>query len=176
MVQYQSVTRHRAILAIGLWAAFGSPATVAGGPPGHHGHHHGAAASEPATEVGQVPPPADVRAMLFDAVRPGEGGQIVWQTFWKLCWAPVQGAEAYELRRMTSEGSPRRPQRVDDTCWQVEVAAGENPPEAGLYRRDLMVQMQAAQSSLRVRAAFPDGRVSAWSAEFAVGDTKPAVR
>lgn len=173
-MRHHALKRFHSLVAIALWAAFGSPAAIAGGQDGHHGHDHGGAHEvEPA---GLPPPPAGVRASLVDAVRPGDGGRLGWQTFWKLCWSPVAGAEAYELRRMTSEGSPRQPQRLNETCWQVEVAAGENPPEQGLYRRELMLQMQAAQSSLRVRAVFADGRVSAWSPEFAIGDVSAAVQ
>jgi hypothetical protein len=163
----------RGILAIALWAAFGPSLSWAGGEHGHHHGHAQAAVQEP-DQSKLPPPPAGVRASLFDTVRPGEGGQIAWQTFWKLCWSPVAGAEAYELRRLTSEGAPRRPERLADTCRQVEVAAGENPPEAGFYRRELMLNMQAAQTGVRVRAVFPDGRVSAWSHEVAVGEASPA--
>ena len=169
--------RWRAFLVIALWAAFGPPLAFAGAGHAHHGHHHDdASEAAQASEAGLPPPPSGLRASLEDVVRPGEAGQIAWQTFWKLCWSPVAGAEAYELRRLTSEGSPRKPQRVDGPCWQVEVAAGENPREAGLYRRDLMLAMQAAQSSLRVRAVFPGGKVSAWSAEQLVGEATPALR
>lgn len=173
-MRHHALRRLGGALAIATWGAFGPPVAVAGGQDGRHGHDH--SASHEVEAPGLSPPPAGVRASLVDAVRPGEGGQIAWQTIWKLCWSPVAGAEAYELRRLTSEGSPRRPNRVTDTCWQVEVAAGENAPAAGLYRRDLMLQMQAAQSSLRVRAAFPDGRVSAWSAEYAIGAASPSVK
>lgn len=162
--------RPRTVLAGLVLAAAGAALAQ-----GHDHHGHGAEDDAP-QGAGLAPAPEGMHAQLQDVVRPAGAGRIAWQTFWKLCWTPVAGAKGYELKRMTSEGAPRQHQRVAGPCWRVEVAAGENARAQGLYRRDLMLQLQAAQASLRVRAAFGQGRVSAWSAEHAVGEVTASAR
>ncbi|WP_144289843.1 hypothetical protein [Ideonella sp. A 288] len=159
-------------------ASIGASAGAAEPMHGHahdHGHAH-AHGDETAPQADLPAAPDGLVRRLEDVQRRSGRGRIAWQTFWTLCWQPVAGAVRYEARLTTSEGAPRRPTPVDRGCHRVEVAAGENAVAAGLYRRDLMLAMQSAQSSVRVRAVFADGRTTAWTAEQPVGVVGPSDR
>lgn len=139
--------------------------------PRPHGHSHGHA-EEPA--AANLPPaPGGVVTTLEDEIRPSGPGLVAWSTYWKFCWQPVAGARFYELRLATSEGSPRAPKRLSESCYRLEVAAGENAASEGMPRRQLMLDMQAAQASVRVRAVLADDRRTAWSEEHAAGAVRP---
>ncbi len=140
--------------------------------PHTHGHHH--AETEDATAASSLPAaPGGLTRSLQDIKRPSGRGRIAWSTYWKLCWQPVAGAKYYEKRLLTSEGAPHSPARIKTTCFRVEAAAGENPSREGLPKRDLMLNMQAAQSAIQIRAVFPDGSTTAWTAEQPVGLIQP---
>jgi hypothetical protein len=94
---------------------------------------------------------------------------MAWSTYWKLCWEAPAGAKYYELRLITSEGAPRQFKRLNETCYRIEVAAGQNPPREGFPRRDLMLAMQAAQASVQIRAVLADDTRTAWTPEQPVG-------
>jgi len=152
------------MLAIAIAIAVGAPAWAAGTALQAHGHGH---ADEP--EAGLPTAPGGLVRRLEDVSRRSGPGRIAWSTFWTLCWQPVPGAVRYEIRLMTSEGASRTPSRIDRRCHRVEVAAGENETNAGFFRRDLMLAMQAAQSAVQLRAVLADGRTTAWTAEQPVG-------
>ncbi len=140
--------------------------------PHSHGHHH--PEPEDAATASSLPAaPGGLTKTLQDVKRPSGRGRIAWSTYWKLCWQPVAGAKYYEKRLLTSEGAPRKPARINSNCFRVEAAAGENPSSEGLPKRDLMLSMQAAQSAIQIRAVFPDGQTTAWTAEQAVGEIQP---
>ena len=159
------------VAACAVWLAC-SGGTALAAVPHSHGHHHAESADE-ATASSLPAAPGGLTRSLQDVRRPSGRGRIAWSTEWKLCGKPVAGAKHYEKRLLTSEGAPRKPERINTTCFRVEAAAGENPSSEGLPRRDLMLSMQAAQSAIQIRAVFPDGHTTAWTAEQPVGEIRP---
>jgi hypothetical protein len=171
MVRYHAVMRITPVVACAAWLAC-SCGTALAAVPHSHGHHH----SEPADEAAASSLPAapgGLTITLQDVKRPSGRGRIAWSTYWKLCWQPVAGAKYFEKRLLTSEGAPRKPERINTTCFRVEAAAGENPSSEGLPKRDLMLSMQAAQSAVQIRAVFRDGHTTAWTAEQPIGEIRP---
>lgn len=116
-----------------------------------------------------TPPLSDVVATLEDETRDLSEGQIIWTTYWKLCWTAYPGATAYELETMTGEGARRKLRRQTETCLRVEVAKGRNEKAKGLFNRDLMLASISGQLSYRVRARLDGNRVSEWSPLMEVG-------
>jgi hypothetical protein len=164
MVRHHPVTRSLLLPAC-LALCCAAPAGAA--DPRPHGHSHGRV--EAPEEANLPPAPGGLTSVLEDDVRAAGPGLVSWSTYWQLCWQPVAGALFYELRLTTSEGAPRTPRRLAERCYRLEVAAGENPAADGMPRRQLMLDMQAAQASVQVRAVFEDGRRTAWTGEQAVG-------
>ncbi len=156
-------------LALALWYA----AQAGAAEPRPHVHSHGPA--EDAVAADLPPAPGGLVTALEDEIRPAGPGLVAWSTYWRLCWKPVAGARFYELRLTTSEGAPRTPKRLGDACFRLEVAAGENAESEGMPRRQLMLDMQAAQASVQVRAVLTDERRTAWTEEQAVGAIRPSV-
>ena len=114
------------------------------------------------------PPVQNLTATLEDEVQDLPGGKISWSTYWRLCWANYEGASAYELQALTSEGPSNKLRRQSERCFRLEVAAGENPKSEGLLKRDLQLSMRASELSYRVRAVFADSRVSEWSKSLTI--------
>ena len=108
-------------------------------------------------------------ATLEDEVRDLPDGQIVWTTYWKLCWEAYADAQEYELEPMTGEGTGRRRVRQAGVCYRVEVATGQNVKAQGFFNRELMLASLSGQMTYRVRAVLSSGRVSQWSTPAIVG-------
>jgi hypothetical protein len=114
-------------------------------------------------QVTVSPPVQNLTATLEDEVHDLPGGEIEWSTYWRLCWANYDGASAYELQSLTSEGASNKFLRQSERCFRLEVAAGQNPKTQGLHDRDLQLALRATELSYRVRAVLADGRFSEWS-------------
>lgn len=113
-------------------------------------------------------------ATLEDEVSELPGGRIRWSTYWKLCWERYQGAKAYELQSLTSEGISPKLHRQSDRCFRIEAAAGENEKSQGFVNRELLLALQSGQLAYRVRAILDKNHVSEWSPSISVGKfTKP---
>lgn len=121
------------------------------------------------------PPPGklEVRASLEDAVEDRPEGRILWTVTWRLCWEGEPGARLFELAFVSSYGAARKPLRTAQRCHAIQVARGENDRALGQPRRDLMLSMQAAQLSLRVRALGADGAPGPWSDSVPAGREWP---
>ena len=115
------------------------------------------------------PPVQNLTAALEDEVQDLAGGEIKWSTYWRLCWDNYEGARAYELQALTSEGTSDKLRRQSERCFPVEVAAGQNPKTQGLLKRDLQLAIRSSELAYRVRAVLADGQSSEWSKALSVG-------
>ena len=115
------------------------------------------------------PPVQNLTTELEDEVQDLPGGEIKWSTFWRLCWANYEGATAYELQPLTSEGASDKLERQSERCFRVEVALGKNPKTQGLLNRELQLAIRSSQLAYRVRAVLADGTKSEWSRPLSVG-------
>jgi hypothetical protein len=115
------------------------------------------------------PPIKDLTAELEDEVHDLANREIKWSTYWRLCWANYDGASAYELQALTSEGTSDKLVRQSGRCFRIEVAAGQNLKTQGLLHRDLQLSLRSTQLAYRVRAVLADGTTSEWSKSFSVG-------
>jgi len=122
-----------------------------------------------------APPPGklEVRASLEDAREDRPEGRILWTVTWRLCWEGEPEARLFEIAFVSSYGAARKPLRTADRCHAIQVARGENDQELGQPRRDLLLSMQAAQLSLRVRALGADGAPGPWSDPVPAGREWP---
>ncbi len=114
-------------------------------------------------------PVTNLTATLEDEVQELGGERIKWSTYWKLCWEAPPGAISYELQTLTSEGRSDKLRRQTESCFRLEVAAGDNERGQGFVNREVMLALQAGQLAYRVRAVFAQGRVGEWSAAIPVG-------
>ena len=104
-----------------------------------------------------------ITTALEDKTEEMPGGDISWSTYWKLSWDAYPGAEAYELKVITMEGSSPRLRRQAGTSYRLQIAAGRNPKAQGLLNRKKLIDLQMGQLSYQVRAVLPDHQYSAWS-------------
>ena len=101
---------------------------------------------------------------------PLSSGLMKWRADWSLCWDPSPNAIGYDLQVLTAEGISPRLRRQLKPCLDVEVAAGEAPPERVEREQRIQMSIQRSQLSYRVRAALPDNRVGEWSREISAGE------
>ena len=97
-------------------------------------------------------------------------GLTNWRADWSICWDRTPNAIGYDLQVLTAEGISPRLRRLTTTCLEVEVAAGEHPPDR--IERELGIQMslQRSQLSYRMRAALPNDQVGEWSRDVSAGE------
>jgi hypothetical protein len=119
------------------------------------------------------PPVSGLESTLEDVAQDLPGGRTRWSTYWRLCWTEYTGARAYELQAQTIEGVSTNLRRQTDGCFRIEVAAGENAKSQGFLNRDLLLTLQSAQLSYRVRAVLDSGRFSEWSRAVPAGKRVP---
>lgn len=112
---------------------------------------------------GAKPPVSGLESTLEDETQDLSGRRIRWSTYWRLCWTEYPGARAYELQAQTIEGVAPNLRRQTDRCYRIEVAAGENDKSQGFLNRELLLTLQSAQLSYRVRAVLDTNRFSEWS-------------
>ena len=120
------------------------------------------------TQATISPPVQNLTAALEDEVHDVPDGKIEWSTYWHLCWANYEGASAYELQALTSEGSSDKLERQSDRCFRLQVAAGKNARTQGMLNRDLQLAIRSSQLAYRVRAVLADGQFSEWSKPLSV--------
>ncbi|MEN9614840.1 MAG: hypothetical protein RL022_262 [Chloroflexota bacterium] len=101
---------------------------------------------------------------------PLSSGLTKWRADWSLCWDKTPNAIGYDVTVLTSEGISPRLRRLTTPCLDVEVAAGEAPPERVEREQRIQMSIQRSQLSYRVRAALPDDRVGEWSREISAGE------
>jgi len=126
----------------------------------------------PAASLGR---PAEFRVALHTEEESTAGELVTWRTWWELTWTSVPGATSYVVETATSEGGGDRPRErtVEQPKWRIEVAAGTSAPAA--LERDQQGQLAftAAQLFVRIATADQDGRRSAPSPWFPVGEVLP---
>ncbi|UOG73710.1 hypothetical protein MTX78_16490 [Hymenobacter tibetensis] len=105
-----------------------------------------------------------MRTTLLDTVTTLPNGQIAWSTYWRLCWEPYPGAQAYEMQTATDEGISPKLRRLPAACYRLQVAAGRNAKSQGFLNRKQLLDLQAGQLSFRIRAVLGPNQFSAWSA------------
>ena len=98
------------------------------------------------------------------------GGSVAWRTRWRLTWAAVPGARAYEVRFTTSEGPSGRTRVLDAPELALEVAAGTSPSSRVDQDRALQLALSAAQLQVQVAAVDAGGGSGPPSPWFAVGE------
>jgi hypothetical protein len=137
-----------------------------------------AACVETAGEVTPVAPlgrPSELRVALHTEEESTAGELVTWRTWWELTWESVPGATSYVVETATSEGGGNRPRArtIEQPEWRIEVAAGTSAPAALERDRQGQLAFTAAQLLVRVVAADDDGRRSAPSPWFPVGEVLP---
>jgi len=128
-----------------------------------------------ATEVTPGAPfarPSEFRVVLHTEKESTAGELVTWRTWWKLTWASMPGATSYVVETATSEGGGDRPRQrtVEQPEWRIEVAAGTSAPAALDRDQQGQLAFTAAQLLVRIAAADHDGRRSAPSPWFPVGE------
>jgi hypothetical protein len=126
----------------------------------------------PAASLGQ---PSDLRVALRTEEAGTAGELVTWRTWWELTWESVPGATSYVVETATSEGGGNRPRArtVERPEWRIEVAAGTSARAAVERDRQGQLAFTAAQLLVRIAAADEDGRRSAPSPWFPVGEVLP---
>jgi hypothetical protein len=114
-----------------------------------------------------------VRAALEEEIEDRPEGRILWTVTWRFCWEGEPEARAFELAFVSSYGAAKKPLRTAGRCHAIQVARGENDRAQGQPRRELLLSVQAAQLSLRVRALAADGTPGPWSDPVPAGREWP---
>ncbi len=119
--------------------------------------------------------PSELRVSLHTEEESTAGELVAWRTWWELTWESVPGATSYVIETATSEGGSSRPRArtIEQPEWRIEVAAGTSAPAAVERDRQGQLAFTAAQLLVRVVAADDDGRRSAPSPWFPVGEVLP---
>ena len=127
------------------------------------------------TPAASLGPPSEFRVALHTEDEPTAGELVTWRTWWELTWASVPGATSYVVETATSEGGGDRPRErtVEQPQWRIEVAAGTSAPPALEREQQGQLAFTAAQLLVRIAAAGHDGRRSAPSQWFPVGEVLP---
>jgi hypothetical protein len=110
-----------------------------------------------------------LEADLVDRRRKLKGGEVAWQTRWRLCWRPQKGTRDYLLTIVTSEGVDPAERSTRTPCHSFTVASGTAP--AGDVRDQRNAQLDLVESSLSVSvsARTRDGRIGPPSPDIPVG-------
>lgn len=166
------------LLGSGLGTAACSP-SAGSGPAAPAAPAEAAEAPQAAEGTAAPPAPTGFSVAREDAERAGtapDGSAVVtWTSAWRLRWEPVPGAEAYEVRFGTAEGTAESaPARtVAEPTTSVDVAAGTSPPERLAQDREAQVLFTSSQLRVQVAAVAQSGEVGPASPWFAVGDVPP---
>ena len=150
---------------VGLLPAGCSAPATTGQPP--------ASQTSPTQPVQAGRPVEMVKGLLDDKITPEPGGQISWNTTWRVCFAPDRAdTPRMVAQAVTSEGSGTSLRALEGGCLKLEVARGQNDAGAGMRGRDTQLA-EAAALAYRVRAVHRDGTVTPWTAPIPAGSTKP---
>jgi len=130
-------------------------------------------AATPAATSGSLPAPTGFLAELEHRESPATGGQVAWESRWRLSWAPVAGATGYAVFYGSNEGGGGTPRAVRiEPSLTVQAAAGTSPRERldQDRRAGLLLTSSQLLVSVSARGAGGQGPRSLW---FPVGDVPP---
>ena len=116
--------------------------------------------------------PAQLRGLaaeLVDRTQALGEGEVAWQTRWRMCWRPLEGATHYLVTVVTSEGVDPTARRTRARCFSLTVASGTAARGDVCDQRNAQLALVEPTLSVSVAARMRDGRLGPASPDLAVG-------